>query len=175
MRNRTVIAGIVSAWVLTLANMAVAADAIAPASHPTPGVEFVFQEIVTLGAPQLPGKTPYGERHNIPITGGTFEGPDIKGKVLPGGSDWQLVRADGTMTLDADYFIQTDDGAIIHVRNQGVASGKPGGDFYLRTTPVLEAPIGKYDWLNKFVFVGTVEEVAGRPGMAVCVRVFKVT
>lgn len=126
-----------------------------------------------LAPAQTPGATPYGGRNRIPITGGTFEGPRIKGKVLSGGADWQLNRADGCMTLEADYMIQADDGALIHVHNCGVLSGKPGApDFYLRTTPVFEAPIGRHDWLNKAVFVGTVE---GAPGGAVCIRVFKVT
>lgn len=146
------------------------------ASRPVPGTEFVFEAIVELAPAQTPGATPLGGRTRIPITGGTFEGPRIKGKVLSGGADWQLRRADGTLVLEADYMIQADDGALIHVYNRGVISGTPGTpDFYLRTTPIFEAPIGPHDWLNKAVFVGTVESTPGKTGNAVSVRVFKVT
>lgn len=164
-----------------LAGMAVAGTASAvlaggtAAAHPTPGVEFAFEAIVEIGPAQKVGTTPYGERNRIPITGGTFEGPRIKGVVLPGGADWQLVRKDGSMTLDADYMIQADDNALIHVHNRGVISGTVGtSDFYLRTAPIFEAPVGRHDWLNKAVFVGTVEPVTGRAVPAVCVRVFRV-
>ncbi len=148
-----------------------AASSARAETHPTPGVEFAFEAIVELAPVQTPGATPYGGRSRVPITGGHFEGPRIKGKVLPGGADWQLRRNDGCMTLEADYMIQADDGTLIHVLNRGVASGE-GPNSYLRTTPVFEAPIGPHDWLNKAVFVGTVELVRSN---AVSVRVFKVT
>jgi hypothetical protein len=48
-------------------------------------------------------KSKYGERRVIPITGGSFEGPNIKGAVLPGVADWQLVRPDGDLELYARY------------------------------------------------------------------------
>ncbi|GAA0546127.1 hypothetical protein GCM10008941_27560 [Rhizomicrobium palustre] len=120
----------------------------------------------------MPGPTPFGTRNRIPILGGTFEGPNIKGTVLPGGADWQLIRPDGAVTLDADYMIQADDGALIHVHNRAILTGTPGkSDFYLRCTPVFEAPIGKHDWLNKAVFAGAVD-VLGPEGVRV--RVYKI-
>lgn len=149
------------------------AEPKAASPHPVPGVEFVFEALVEIAPAQLPGATPMGGRSRVPITGGTFEGPRIKGKVLPGGADWQLRRADGTLTLDADYMIEADDGTLIHVLNHGIASGVPGtATEYLRTTPSFEAPIGPHDWLNKAVFVGTVELA---PNGAVRIRVFRVT
>ena len=155
---------------------AVAAPAAAQTQPPTPGLEFALEAVAELGAPLTPGATPYGRRNLIPITGGRFEGPRIRGKVIPGGGDWQLTRNDGTATLDADYMIQADDGTLIHVHNHGVLSGL-GGDpsqVYLRTNPVFEAPIGPHDWLNKALFVGTVTPV-GQPPTAVRVRVYRVT
>jgi hypothetical protein len=134
----------------------------------TPGIAFAFEAYVTIGAAQTPGPTPFGGRNRIPITGGHFEGPTIKGKVLPGGADWQLIRSDGAVTLEADYMIEADDGALIHVHNHAVVSGP-----YLRCAPVFEAPIGKHDWLNKAIFVGTV--TVEPKGDAVRVRVYKVT
>lgn len=153
-----------------------AAGPAAAQTPPTPGLEFALEVIAELAPSITPGATPYGRRNLIPITGGSFEGPRIKGKVLPGGGDWQLQRADGTATLDADYMIQADDGALIHVHNHGVLSGLggPPDKVYLRCAPVFEAPIGPHGWLNQSVFVSTVTPV-GQPPTAVRVRVYRVT
>jgi hypothetical protein len=157
--RRAIMAGIVVAGACGTAHAA---------EPPTPGVEFAFEATVSIGAAQTPGPTPFGGRNRIPITGGHFEGPSIKGKVLPGGADWQLIRNDGTVILEADYMIQADDGALIHVHNHAVVA-----DPYLRCAPVFEAPIGKHDWLNKALFIGTV--TVEPKGDAVRVRVYKVT
>lgn len=138
-----------------------------------PRMEFVYEETVTLGASLHPGATPFGERNIVPITGGTFGGPHLKGKILPGGWDWQL-SANGCFLIQANYMIQTDDGVIINVDNRGrvcsKAGAKPAAVF---TTPVFEAPIGAYDWLNGGAYVGTLEgtTVDGKP--AVRIRFFK--
>ena len=66
-----------------------------PNSDDTPRLDFIYEEIVTLGASVHPGETPWGERNIVPITGGTFAGPNIKGKILPGGWDWQLASKSG--------------------------------------------------------------------------------
>lgn len=118
-----------------------------------PKAEFVYEAIVEI-APGLDlGAGPLGPRAMVPITGGTFEGPDIRGVVLPGGADRQLVRADGYRQLDALYELETDDGAIITVRNQVLIAGQPG----MRPLSSLQitAPEGKYGWLNRSVHVGT--------------------
>lgn len=107
-------------------------------------MEFVFEEIVTLGPAVHPGATPYGERNLIPITGGTFSGPKIKGKILSGGWDWQLATKTGWRKIQADYMIQTDDGAIINVLNKGTActtSTEKAGR--MLTTPVLKLRWGR--------------------------------
>jgi len=68
-----------------------------------PGTEFVYESVVDL-APTLPlGASPFGERRMVPIVGGTFEGPGLRGKVKAGGADRQLVRRDGAVSLDAVY------------------------------------------------------------------------
>ena len=119
-----------------------------------PALEFVFEEHVTLGERVSVGQTPHGERFIIPITGGAFEGPGLRGTILPGGWDWQLKRADG-LEVKADYFIRTDDGAIINVVNEGlIRPGEP-----VRTQARLEAPLGAYEWLNHRAFIGTLEPV----------------
>jgi hypothetical protein len=158
--------------------LAIAAAIAAPAAAqqaPAPKLEFVLEEIVTL-AERLPaGKTPLGERFIIPITGGTFEGPGLKGVVMPGGWDWQLMRADGCLQVKADYFLKTDDGVIINVVNTGlICPGMDGKPAPVRTHPVLEAPIGKYEWLGRTNFVGTLEPVfEGGKVNAVRIRFYK--
>lgn len=146
------------------------------APSPEPRLEFAFEEIVTLGQAIAPGKTPYGSRNIIPITGGTFEGPGIKGTILPGGWDWQLVRADGCVDVEADYMLKTDDGVIINVINVGVLCMPKEGQASqpARTQPRFEAPMGKYDWLNRTAFIGTLDGAKGPNGEpAVKIRFYK--
>lgn len=142
----------------------------------TPRLEFAFGALVTLGTGVAPGKTPYGSRNIIPITGGTFEGPDIKGTIIPGGWDWQLVRADGCIDVKADYMLKTDDGAIINVVNTGALCMPKAGKAPkpVRTSPRFEAPLGKYEWLGQAAFVGTLETAKGPKGEpAVKIRFYK--
>ncbi|MEO6151590.1 MAG: DUF3237 domain-containing protein [Croceibacterium sp.] len=150
-----------------------AADNPAPNS---PRLEFAFEELVTLSSAIVPGKTPYGSRNLIPITSGTFEGPGIRGTIIPGGWDWQLVRADGCVDVHADYMLKTDDGVIINVVNDGaLCMPKPGeAPKPARTSPRFEAPLGKYQWLGQTAFVGTLEGAKGPKGEpAVKIRFYK--
>src|SRR5260370_22256924 len=78
-----------------------------------------------LGDIQKLGNTPYGERRIISILGGTVEGPKLKGKVLSGGADWQIVRADGVVHLQARYTIETETGGQILVDAEGYRRGPP--------------------------------------------------
>ena len=92
-----------------------------------PELEYVVRLNVTLGQAYSSGNNGKGTRTIIPITGGTFEGPDIKGEVLPGGADYQLA-VDGRNEVEAIYCIRTDDGVTIHVRNNGIMKmGGQGG------------------------------------------------
>lgn len=156
------------------ASLGVASSRAADDAPATPAIaplqtEFVFEAQVTLEPAVQIGPSSDGVRRYIPITGGTFVGPRIKGVVLSGGADWQVDRADGVTTLDALYSIKTDDGAVIVVRNRGLIADRGS---YLRTIPQFEAPIGRHDWLNKSVFVGSVTR-APRPG-EVIIRVFRI-
>jgi len=154
-----------------------AAMAAAPATARTvPGVEFVYEAIADLAPAQVLGQTPLGLRRQIPILGGTFQGPRIKGTILAGGVDWQLVRPDGFTTIEAIYTIQTSDGVLIHVNNHGIIRdiGKPAPQGYGRTIPEFEAPNGPYGWLNEAVFIGTLAPVAG-PKPQVKIGIFRVT
>jgi hypothetical protein len=122
-----------------------------------PQTEFVMQLKVTLGQAYTVGETPHGKRMVIPITGGTFEGPLLRGEILNGGADWQLAKGNRT-ELEAIYSIRTDDGVYIHIRNRGIISGAPdehgNPSFYFKAAPQFEAPEGsKYAWLNHALFL----------------------
>ena len=138
-----------------------------------PKLEFVLEELVTLGPSVHPGQTPLGERNIVPITGGPFSGPDLRGKIVPGSWDWQLSTKDGCTAIQANYMIQTDDGQVINVDNRGTLCGASEKHQRNFTSPRFEAPLGKYDWLNTGAYVGTLEvtEVNGKP--AVRIRFYK--
>jgi hypothetical protein len=129
-----------------------------PKDTDTPQLEFALQLRVTLGETYSIQNTQHGRRTVIPITGGTFEGPLLKGTILNGGADYQLANADNRTELEAIYSIKTDDGIYIHVRNRGIiyngkdAEGKPS--FYCKAAPQFEAPAdSRYGWLNNSLFV----------------------
>lgn len=146
------------------------------ASAAEPGLQFAFEETVTLGADVHPGATALGERNIVPITGGTFEGPGIRGEILSGGWDWQLRRADGCLQIKADYMLRTDDGVIINVVNTGVSCRAKDPAAAVRTHPVFEAPLGKYQWLSQFAFIGTLDPMTLPDGKrAVRIRFYRVT
>ena len=143
-----------------------------------PQLEFVVElKVKCEGAYQV-GQTPHGNRFIIPIVGGTFEGPQMKGTILPGGADYQLQdNAHGRTELEAIYSIRTDDGVNIHVRNRGLictgqdSEGRP--QFYFRTAPQFEAPMdSKYAWLNNAIYVCQ-PSMGGEQGF-ICLKVWKV-
>ena len=131
-------------------------------------LEPLFRAEITLAPPQELGATPLGRRRIIGITGGRFAGERLSGRVLPGGADWQVMRADGVFELDARYTLETEDGALIYVRNHGLRHGPPevlrqlaaaepvdASRYYMRTTPRFETGAGRYAWLNRMVCVAT--------------------
>ena len=144
-----------------IAFVALSMSASAQVAEPqnTPQLEFALQLKVTLGEAYTCGETQHGQRTIIPITGGTFEGSNIKGTIINGGADYQLNnKATGRTELEAIYCIKTDDGVNIHVRNRGIInSGKDeqgNPTFYFKAAPQFEAPVdSKYAWLNNAIFV----------------------
>ena len=129
--------------------------------------------VVTLAPALSVGATALGQRRIINITGGHFTGQTPSGEplvgiVLPGGADWQLVRADNVALLEARYTLQTTDGALIYVQNRGIRHGPPAvlealaqgeevdpAHYYMRTTPTFETGAPQYGWLNDLVAVGS--------------------
>jgi hypothetical protein len=124
-----------------------------------PRAEFVYEAIAELEPPVDLGAGPLGKRCMVPIIGGTFDGPGLHGKVLSGGADRQLLRSDGTRMLDALYEMQTDDGAILTVRNQVMSRTDSGGKPYRFSHIQITAPEGRYGWLNEFIYVGTLHSL----------------
>ena len=135
-------------------------------SMESPQLEFVCELKVLVTAPMVVGETARGVRRVIPIVGGTFEGPKMKGEIVNGGADWQIVRKDGVAELEAHYTIKTDDGTYIYVKNVGLRVATPeiaakigrgekvgSNDYYFRAVPKFEAPTGKYEWLNNAIFI----------------------
>ena len=119
-----------------------------------------------LGDIQKLGHTPYGERRIIDILGGTVDGPKLKGKILPGGADWQIVRASGSSVADIRYTLKTDGGALLYVQSQGVRHGDPNvlarlaageevdpSDYTFRTAMTIETADPELAWVNDGVFI----------------------
>src|SRR6476660_2811542 len=86
-----------------------------PAQQPAAATEFAFEARVSVQTPLVVGQSSHGLRRVVPITGGTFDGPNIRGRVIPGGADWQFVRPDGVLAVDARYTLQTSDSVLILV------------------------------------------------------------
>ena len=146
-----------------------AAVAQTPAPAP-PRLTLAFELRATVGPPLDVGNVAQGRRRIVPITGGTFEGPGIKGKVVPGGADWQIIRPDGFTELDTRYTLETDNGQIIYVQNAGIRHAAPevmkrllAGEtvdpslVYFRTVPTFETASPELQWLTRAIFVGTGE------------------
>ena len=124
-------------------------------SAAAPKMELVARLAVQIAPPLLIGTVGGGIREVIPITGGTFEGPDFTGIILPGGADWCLTRPDGVSEIWARYTLETDDGVLISVINAGQVRMNADGDYVGRTVPQFEVAEGRYGWLRNGPFLGT--------------------
>jgi hypothetical protein len=125
---------------------------------------------VQVGPPTELGEVPRGRRRIIPILGGTFEGPNVRGKVLQGGADWQIVRGDGLAELDTRYMLQTDKGSLVYIQNAGIRHAPPdvtkkllageavdASQVYFKTVPTFETSAPELQWLTRSIFIGTGE------------------
>jgi hypothetical protein len=145
---------------------------------PDPALTRVYRLEATLGEPLNLGDLAQGRRRIVPLTGGTFTGPELSGTLLPGSSaDWQTVLPDGTALGDIRYTLQTDDGDLLYVQSRGVRHGTPdvlerlargedvdASEYTFRTSTQIETAAPALDWLNKGVFIS----VGGRrPGAVI--------
>jgi hypothetical protein len=177
--RRSVLGGASAALLATAASGAAAEDSPSPNGPLSeipivlPKTEFVYEAVFDLEPVMMLGQGPLGERRIIPISGGVFAGPRIKGKVVPGGADRQLIRGDGAHMLNALYELQADDGAVITVNNRVLIDKRPDGTRYSFSSIDVTAPEGPHDWLNHLVFVGTLHSMAPQP--KVLIRVYSLT
>jgi hypothetical protein len=145
---------------------------------PDPSLTRVYRLEATLGEALELGEIAEGRRRIVPLTGGTFTGPELNGSLLAGSSaDWQLVLPDGTALGDIRYTLQTDDGDLLYVQSRGVRHGSAevlerlargedvdASEYTFRTSTQIETAAPALDWLNKGVFIS----VGGRqPGAVI--------
>lgn len=151
---------------------------------PTPGLTHIFDVHADVSAPIEVGTSVVGRRRVIPILGGKVEGPRINGRVLPGANDYQIIRADSVLELQARYVIETNDKALIFVENNGMREGPPellakqaAGELvdpaliYFRTVPRFETAAPQYQWLMRRIFLCAAARFPDR----VQIRFFEVT
>ncbi len=145
---------------------------------PEPRLTKVYRLEATLGEPQNLGEITGGRRRIVPLTGGTFTGPEIGGRLVPGASaDWQTVLPDGTTLGDIRYTLQTDAGALLYVQSRSIRHGSAdvlarlgrgedvdASEYTFRTATQIDTAAPELDWLNKGIFIS----VGGRqPGAVV--------
>jgi hypothetical protein len=142
---------------------------------PAPRLTQVYRLQATLGQPIDLGHVAQGQRRIVPLTGGTFTGHEINGRLLPGvGADWQIILPDGTALGDIRYTLQTDSGHLLYVQSRGVRHGSAEvlarlgrgeevdpSEYTFRTATQIETGAPDLAWMNRGIFIG----VAGRqPG-----------
>jgi hypothetical protein len=136
----------------------------------------LFKMTLEVAGMQLIGATPTGNRRIGLVAGGTFEGARLRGKVLPGGTDWIVVRPDAVTTLDVRLVLETDDGAAIGMTYRGLRHGPAEvmarlnrgevvdpSTYYFRIAVAFETAAAKYAWLNGAAFVGTGDRTPSGP------------
>lgn len=129
---------------------------------------------VEVGPMRTIGPGPFGQRRSVPIVGGRVSGPDLRGRILPGGADWQTVGADGVSRFRAQYLVETDAGALVEVIDAGFRHGPPEvmkrlaagepvspADYYMRSTTRLHTGEPDLAWINATIFVSTGARRAG--------------
>jgi hypothetical protein len=126
----------------------------------------------TVAPPREIGGTPRGNRRFFAVTGGSFEGPRLRGEVLPEGGDWLIIRPDGVVELDVRATLRTDDGALIYLRQTGLRRATPevqarlargeavvSDEYYFRVVPTFETSAPQYAWLNSVIAIGVGERL----------------
>jgi len=139
-----------------------------------PRFQHLYDMTVQLEPPQMIGQTPQGSRQIFYVRSGTFEGPRLKGELLPGGGDWFLLRPDNVGELDVRATLKTHDGALIYATYRGIFSASQeawaklyGGEpldrdqYYFYTAPIFQTSATDYLWLNRILAVGVGSAVPG--------------
>jgi Protein of unknown function (DUF3237) len=151
---------------------------------PDPRLTKIYRLEATLGELQDVGEISAGRRRIVPLTGGTFSGPELRGTLLPGASaDWQILLAEGTTLQDVRYTLETEHGDLLYVQSQGVRHGSPevlarlgrgedvdASEYTFRTSTKIETAAVGLDWINKGIFIS----VGGRQPGGVIYEVYLV-
>lgn len=141
---------------------------------PAPELNRVYRLEATLGEPLDLGDLAQGHRRIVPLSGGTFTGPEISGKLLPGASaDWQILLADGTALGDIRYTLQTEGGDLLYVQSRSVRHGSAevlarlargedvdASEYIFRASTRIETAVAGLDWLNKGIFISVAARAA---------------
>ncbi|RWB40365.1 MAG: DUF3237 domain-containing protein [Mesorhizobium sp.] len=143
-------------------------------TRPLFSIRLAVDALLAVGGPEGNG------RRIGSISGGTFKGDRLSGTVLPGGTDWQLLRGDGAVQLDARIVLKTDDDALIAMTYVGLRHGPPDvlerlnrgepvdpGNYYFRIVPSFATSDHRYDWLNRIVAVGIGQRLPTGPDYSV--------
>jgi Protein of unknown function (DUF3237) len=149
-------------------------------SLPVPHLLHIADLTIRVAPPIEIGEVPGGVRRVIAIEGGEISGPRLKGKVLPGGADFQIIRAGGLTELHARYVIELDQGELVYVENSGIRHGPAEAmerlrrgepvdpaAIYFRTVPKFETSAAEYRWMIEHVFVGSGARFPDRVELAV--------
>src|SRR5690606_28792978 len=152
------------------AGLLFAASLVQAQDAPEPSLAFAFGMRVKVDTPLDVGEIPQGRRRIVEIQNGSFEGTEVRGRVVRCGADWQLIQPDGFSQLDTRYTLETDQGELVYVQNAGVRHAPPevmarlnAGEVvdpdlvYFRTVPVFETTAPRLQWMARSVFVGVGE------------------
>ena len=134
---------------------------------PDPRLNLIYRLEATVGVPQDVGEISVGQRRIVPLTGGIFSGPELRGTLLPGASaDWQIILPDGTALGDVRYTLETEHGDLLYVQSQGVRHGSTvvlerlergedvdADEYTFRTSVKIETGAYSLDWFNKGIFI----------------------
>lgn len=143
------------------------------ASHPAhqPCTSLAWEAVVSVGERRDLGDGPTGQRFIVPILGGVFRGgsdmPEFRGCIEPGGADRQLLRPDGIRELTAEYEMRTDRGSVISIRNRVVVDADARPERYAFSRIEVAAPDGEWAWLNRRLFLGTLQSDQPNQGYVV--------
>ena len=174
----TVAVGAANAWAACARGAVVNSRlSLAKGGEPVMDSQLLMTVRIVAAPSQKLGAVPQGIRSFVPVAGGDFEGPRLRGRVVPGGGDWLLLRPDGVLELDLRITLETDDGALIDMRflglrhdPQDVTAALGRGEtvdpasYYFRTVPRYETSTEKYAFLNRTIAIG---EGEARPDGAV--------
>ena len=154
--------GLIAAGLALAASPALAQTPAAPA----PTLDYAFTARISLAAPVEQGEVSGGRKRFIAITGGTVDGPMLKGTIMPGGGDWQIIMPGGLTKVEARYFMKSVDGTVIEITNPGVRVASPEvteklakgekvdpSAYYFRTTPRFDVKAGPQEWMARSAFV----------------------